>query len=63
MVRSVAEEGKNSIFSSHLLDEVERVADHICMMHRGQVVLNDSLEQIQSRFQIYEVRAAGSDLK
>lgn len=63
VVRSVAEEGRTVFFSSHLLDEVERVADHICMMHRGQVVLNDSLEQIQSRFQIYEVRAAGSDLK
>ncbi len=63
VVRSVAEEGRTVFFSSHLLDEVERVADHICMIHHGQVVLNDSLEQIQSRFHIYEVRAAGSDLK
>jgi len=28
------------LFSSHLLDEVERVADHVAMIHNGRIVFN-----------------------
>jgi ABC-2 type transport system ATP-binding protein len=46
IIRTVAEEGRNVLFSSHLLDEVERVADEVAMLHRGRIVLCDTLEQI-----------------
>ncbi len=62
VVRSVAEEGRTVLFSSHLLDEVERVADWVCMLHHGQVVFNDSMEQIKSRFYRIEVRTTGKDI-
>jgi ABC-2 type transport system ATP-binding protein len=32
IIRVVAEEGRTVLFSSHLLDEVERVADHVVML-------------------------------
>jgi ABC-2 type transport system ATP-binding protein len=38
VIRTVAEEGRTVIFSSHLLEEIERVSDHIAMLHRGRVV-------------------------
>ena len=37
VIRTVAEEGRTVIFSSHLLEEIERVSDHIAMLHRGKL--------------------------
>src|SRR4029453_9280505 len=39
IIRTVADEGRTVLFSSHLLDEVERVSDQIAMIHRGRIVL------------------------
>jgi ABC-2 type transport system ATP-binding protein len=47
IIRVVAEEGRTVLFSSHLLDEVERVADHVVMLQRGRVVLNSSIEEVR----------------
>ena len=47
IVRTVAEEGRTVLFSSHLLDEVSRVADRVAMLHDGRIVLSASLEEIQ----------------
>lgn len=46
IIRTVAEEGRNVVFSSHLLEEVERVADRVVMLHSGSVVLDDDLDEI-----------------
>ena len=37
------------IFSSHLLDEVERVSDHLAMLHRGALRFCAPLEDIKAR--------------
>ncbi len=50
IVRTIAEEGRTVVLSSHLLDEVERVADTICMIHQGRVILRNPMEQIRSSF-------------
>lgn len=44
IIRTVADEGRTVLFSSHLLDEVQRVADHVTMLHRGQVILSSTME-------------------
>ncbi len=49
VVRTVAEEGRTVLFSSHLLHEVQRVADHVAMLHRGRLVLNEPLDAILAR--------------
>jgi len=46
VMRNVAAEGRTILFSSHLLDEVERVADFVAIMHRGKVLLCDALPKI-----------------
>jgi ABC-2 type transport system ATP-binding protein len=58
IVRTVAQEGRTVLFSSHLLDEVERVADHIALIHRGRVMLCAPLEEIQRRHRRLTVRFA-----
>lgn len=47
IIRTVAEEGRTVLFSSHLLDEVERVADRVAMLHDGKLVLEGTLETIK----------------
>lgn len=47
IIRTVAEEGRTVLFSSHLLDEVDRVADRLAMIVDGKVVLSDKLDVIK----------------
>jgi ABC-2 type transport system ATP-binding protein len=47
IVRTVADEGRTVFFSSHLIDEVERVSDHIAIMANGKVLVSDTLENIK----------------
>ena len=47
IIRTIAEEGRTVLFSSHLLDEVERVSDHVAMMNDGRVVFSGPLDEIK----------------
>lgn len=49
IIRTVADEGRTVLFSSHLLDEVERVADHMAMIYNGKLLLNAPMEEIKTR--------------
>jgi ABC-type multidrug transport system ATPase subunit len=48
IIRTIAQEGRTVLFSSHLLDEVERVSDHVALIDRGRIVLGGSLESIKA---------------
>ncbi len=37
IIRTIADEGRTVLFSSHLLDEVEQVADHVTMIAAGGI--------------------------
>ncbi len=47
IIRTVADEGRTVFFSSHLLEEVERVADDLAMMFDGKVVLAGALDDVK----------------
>jgi len=47
IIRTIADEGRTVLFSSHLLSEVERVADRVAMMHRGKLLFCDPLEDLK----------------
>jgi len=47
IVRTIADEGRTVLFSSHLLDEVERVSDCVAMLRAGQLVFAGELTEIQ----------------
>ncbi len=49
VVRTVADEGRTVLFSSHLLHEVQRVADQVAMLHRGRLLLNEGVEELLAR--------------
>jgi len=48
IIRTAAEEGRSVLFSSHLLDEVERVADDVAMIHEGEMVMSSPLQDIKA---------------
>ena len=52
VMRTVAHEGRTVLFSSHLLDEVEEVADHVTMISSGRIVLSAPLEEIKSMHRV-----------
>jgi ABC-2 type transport system ATP-binding protein len=56
IIRTVADEGRTVLFSSHLLEEVERVADRVTMIHRGRCVLDATLDEIRDSHQRVVVR-------
>ena len=48
VLRTIASEGRTVLFSSHLLDEVERVADHVTMISDGSIVLSGALAVLKT---------------
>jgi ABC-2 type transport system ATP-binding protein len=48
IIRTVADEGRTVLFSSHLLDEMERVVDHVAMIDHGRIVLSASMDALQA---------------
>ncbi len=47
VIRTIADEGRTVLFSSHLLEEVEQVADHVTMISAGRIVLSAPLDEIK----------------
>jgi ABC-2 type transport system ATP-binding protein len=56
IIRTISEEGRTVLFSSHLLDEVERVSDHVAIIDEGRIVLSEGLDQIKESFHSLTVR-------
>lgn len=49
IIRTIADEGRTVLFSSHLLDEVERVADRVAIIHQGRILLTASMDEIKEQ--------------
>jgi ABC-2 type transport system ATP-binding protein len=50
VIETVVQEGRTVLFSSHLLDEVERVADHVAIIERGRIIQNEPLEELKAHY-------------
>lgn len=47
IIRTVADEGRTVLFSSHLLSEVERVSDRVAMIKDGRIVFESQLADLK----------------
>ena len=56
IIRTVADEGRTVIFSSHLLDEVQRVADDFAMLSNGRITWSGQLDETLSSHERITVR-------
>lgn len=43
--------GKAILFSTHRMDQVEKMCDAICLIHRGHAVLSGSMREVKSRYE------------
>jgi len=47
LVQVLAREGKMILYSSHVLEVVEKVCTNVVILHKGQAVANDSIERLR----------------
>jgi len=47
LVRMLAERGKAILYSSHIMEIVEKVCTRVIILHRGRIVANDSVERLR----------------
>jgi len=47
LVRTLAARGKAVLYSSHILEVVEKVCERVIVLHRGRVVADDSVQQLR----------------
>ena len=52
VLRTTALEGRTVLFSSHLLDEVEEVADHVIMISEGRILLSAQMDEVRERHRV-----------
>src|SRR5258705_13217840 len=52
VIRTIADEGRTVLFSSHLLQEVEQVADHVTLISHGRIVLSAPLKDLKESHRV-----------
>jgi len=59
LILELRQRGKTVIFSSHLLEQVEDVADRVIILHRGQKLREGKLDDLLTRKKEWEVNVQG----
>jgi ABC-2 type transport system ATP-binding protein len=57
----LASEGRTVLLSSHQIGEVERVASHVALLHRGKLLLSEPLDALRSRTFVLSVTFSTRD--
>jgi ABC-2 type transport system ATP-binding protein len=47
LVKALSAEGKIILYSSHVLEVVEKVCSHVTILRKGRMVANDSVERLR----------------
>ena len=62
VVRTLAEAGKTIVYSSHVLDMVEKVCTDVIILHHGAVVAQDSVERLRELSRVASLEAVFAKL-
>ena len=62
IIQEKQDEGKTIIFSTHQMEQVERLCNNICLINKGQIVVEGALEDIRKKHtsDAVEVRFSGN---
>jgi ABC-2 type transport system ATP-binding protein len=63
IVRTIADEGRTVLFSSHLLEEVERVSDCVAMLKGGRIVFAGELDDVKQSHHRLTLRFEGERIQ
>ena len=47
IIQEKSKEGKTILFSTHQMEQVERICNNICLINKGKIILNGTLEDIR----------------
>lgn len=61
LIKNLAKDGHTIIMASHLLDEVEKVCDHVAILKRGKLIAYGSVENVLSDEDCYLLNAQNID--
>ena len=56
IIRTVADDGRTVLFSSHLLDEVQQVSDHVALLIDGRLAVSEPIDDYLSRHTRWTLR-------
>lgn len=56
IIRTVADEGRTVLFSSHLLDEIERVSDFVGFLHQGKLAISGTMDEVKAGYRVFTVK-------
>ena len=64
-ILELAEKGTTIIFSTHRMESVEEVCDHIALINKSKTILEGTIEEIKKQFtaNTFEVITSGSELQ
>jgi ABC-2 type transport system ATP-binding protein len=62
LVRALAARGKAVLYSSHVLEAVEKVCTRVIVLHRGRVVADDSVAHLRSLMSLASLEEVFSEL-
>lgn len=60
-IRTVVDDGRSVVFSSHFLEEVERICDHLVMFSKGKIVLSAPMSQVLEHHRILVISSEEFD--
>ncbi|WP_251521739.1 MULTISPECIES: ABC transporter ATP-binding protein [Staphylococcus] len=49
IIRALKKENKTILYTSHYIEEVERMADHIVLLDKGKIQMDDTLESMKEK--------------
>lgn len=59
IIVSLVADGATVFFSSHQIAEVEQIADHVVMIDRGEIVLDDPMDRVKDEYRQVQVVFSG----
>jgi len=59
LIEEMRGDGKSVFLNSHLLAEVEQVADHVAILSKGRVIEHGAVAELTRRGRRYEIRSEG----
>jgi ABC-2 type transport system ATP-binding protein len=62
LIRSLAQQGKIILFSSHILELVEKVCSRVMILHKGTLVADDSVEHLRDLMNLGSLEEVFSQL-
>jgi ABC-2 type transport system ATP-binding protein len=62
LVGTLAERGKAVLYSSHVLEAVEKVCSRVIVLHRGRVVADDSVAQLRALMSLASLEEVFAEL-